>query len=206
MSDATIPGPRAAITLYAAAAAAVLFAACVAWLALHPNVPDTYRAYYIDHTTTCMDQPVSGDYAFGTTVSFRADGGPAHRTLRVCGWEGPAGDGLHAVGDSSRLRFDVPAGQGPLRLALELVAVDASPAATQRVDVLIGGRKAATLDVPKGTPRLFAVNVPAATANGTPLEVELAYPNAVLMNPRDADTRKRSIKLTAARLDAVENW
>src|SRR5688572_14035050 len=87
---------------------------------LHPQVPADYHAYYIDQSTTCLNQPVSGDYVLGTEVSFLPDGLEQARSLRVCGWEGPAGDGTHAVGKTSRLRFAVPETASPLALELEL--------------------------------------------------------------------------------------
>jgi hypothetical protein len=79
----------------------------VAWLALHPQVSATYRAYYIDQTTTCLDKPVSGHYELGQTISFMADDQGGARRLRVCGWDGPAGDGTHSVGTTSLLRFGI---------------------------------------------------------------------------------------------------
>src|SRR5215475_10116069 len=96
------------IWLYAAAAAVALFELGVAWLSLHPNVNADYRAYYLDQTTTCLNEPATGDYVFGTEVMFRSGYEKLVQPVRVCGWEGPVGDGLHAVGESSRLRFALP--------------------------------------------------------------------------------------------------
>ena len=62
------------VLAYSIVALAIAFELTVVWLMLHPQVPDDYRAYYIDHTTTCLNQPVSGDYVLGETVSFRSDG------------------------------------------------------------------------------------------------------------------------------------
>ena len=82
-----------------------LFELGVFWLMLHPDVPPDYRAYYIDKTTTCLNQPVSGAYTLGTVIPFTPEGRDAAEPVRVCGWEGPTGDGTHAVGTSSRVRF-----------------------------------------------------------------------------------------------------
>jgi hypothetical protein len=188
--------------LYAAAALVAAFEAGVLWLALNPDVPPDYRAYYIDQSITCLPQPVSGDYAFGTWVSFRSGAEATIKPLRVCGWEGPAGDGLHAVGESSRLRFAIPAGAGALALGLELVAVAASPGGRESVVISANGTKVATLSVLSAAPQSFEVPIPAAiaAAGGKALDIELIFPDAVTMNPQDSRTRKRSIKLTMARV------
>ena len=102
LSDRSTP----ALALYALAAAIALVEVAILWQALHPNVPDDFRAYYIDRTITCLPQPVTGDYVLGTEIDFRS-GGPNTRELRPCGWDGPAGDGMHAIGTESRLRFAV---------------------------------------------------------------------------------------------------
>ena len=173
----------------------------VLWLVLHPDVPASYRAYYIDQTTTCLDQPVSGAYAFGTNVSFRSDGALS-KPLRVCGWEGPVGDGLHAVGESARLRFALPEGAGKLELSLELVAVDRAPGGRQAVEVMTNGSKAATISVLSGTPQRF--EIPLAVPPGTKLlELELLFPEAISGSPQESRTRKRSVKLTEARVGAI---
>ncbi|PXA98852.1 hypothetical protein DMC47_06575, partial [Nostoc sp. 3335mG] len=110
-----------ALGLYALAALLALFELAVLWQALHPDVSDEYRAYYIDQTTTCLPQPVTGEYTLGTVLNFRS-GGDNTRELRPCGWDGPAGDGMHSIGETSRLRFAVPSRQA-LRLSLELTGV-----------------------------------------------------------------------------------
>src|SRR5690606_20431741 len=103
LSELARPLPK--LGAYALTALLLAAYALVLWWALHPTVPDSYRAYYIDQTTTCMDQPVAGTYTLGTVVSFLPDGASAARPMKPCGWEGPAGDGTPAVGTSSRLRF-----------------------------------------------------------------------------------------------------
>ncbi len=198
MSSLALPRPNGT-ALYAIAGLVLLFELGVTWFALHPNVPADYRAYYIDQTTTCLNEPVSGDYAFGTRVSFRDDGAKLVKPLKVCGWEGPVGDGLHAVGESSRLRFALLGSAHATTLMLEMVAVDMSGAAGQEVDLLANGTRIGTVQVATGEPQSFSFAVPdSALATTHVLDVELAFPLAIRPNPTDSNTRKRSIKLTAA--------
>lgn len=196
----------ARIIAYGVVALAIAFELVVVWLMLHPQVPADFRAYYIDRTTTCLNQPVSGAYVLGTTVSFRSDGLEQAKPLRVCGWEGPAGDGTHAVGTSSRLRFAIPAAeQGPLFLALELVAVERDGHPAQRIGIEANGVELGVANALAGVPLEVDLEVPAeaiAAAAGT-LEVTLYFPDAISMSPSDSDTRWRSIKLLSARLGAT---
>ena len=78
-----------ALGAYALAALLALTELAVLWQALHPAVSADYRAYYIDRTTTCLPQPVTGDYVLGKELNFRAEGDET-RELRPCGWTGPA--------------------------------------------------------------------------------------------------------------------
>jgi hypothetical protein len=186
---------------YGAAALVAAFEMFVGWQALHPDVPANYRAYYLDQSTTCLDQPVSGDYAFGTEISFRSGSEKLVKPLKVCGWEGPVGDGLHAVGESSRLRFALPSSAYRLRLMLEMVAVDKAAPAGQPVTVVANGTTLGTVRVLTGEPQRFSFAVPdAALDSKRALDVELKFPQAIRVNPQDSDTRKRSIKLSAGRV------
>jgi hypothetical protein len=183
---------------YALAAALALGELAILWQALHPNVSDDYRAYYIDRTSTCMPQIVSADYTLGRALDFRS-GGDDTTELRPCGWEGPAGDGVHAIGTSSRLRLQVGPPQD-LTLTVELTATTLPGPPLQRVEVVAGTTPIGTLDVtPDGTVS-FTLTVP-AVAIGTDgiLDLELRYPDAI--NPgRVANVWWRSIKLSALQL------
>jgi hypothetical protein len=179
-----------------------LFELGVLWLMLHPNVSADYRAYYIDKTTTCMNQPVAGTYSLGQVVDFTPPGRDAAKLIRVCGWEGPVGDGNHAVGTSSRLRFVYPEHAVPavVKLTMQAVVSDTQPA--QRVDVLFNGQSIGTVKVTADPAQDFALQVPpalAATANGR-VELELRFPDSVQMGATDPDNRRRSIKLVSAAL------
>lgn len=174
--------------------------ALVMWWTIHPNVPENYRAYYIDQTTTCMNQPVPGTYTLGTLVSFLPDGAEAAKPLKPCGWEGPAGDGTHAVGTSSRLRFNWSEPTAtPLSLSLDLIAIrKADTPIPQTVDVVVNDRKLATLDVAGPDAQHFDIPLPPDLVTAGRADVILEFPTAVRMGPTDPPTRWRSIKLLAA--------
>jgi hypothetical protein len=184
---------------YALAAILALLELAVLWQALHPNVPDNYRAYYLDRTTTCLAQAVTGAYQLGTEIDFRS-GGPDTRELLPCGWNGPAGDGMHSVGETSRLRFAVDEPQ-PLTLMLELTAVTLPGATVQQVAVSINDTPLDTLTVPAGATQRFTLTTPAdAIGEDGMIDVNLDFPDAVNPNGRTANTHWRAVKLTAAAL------
>ena len=197
------PGSPRFIATYGLVAVLALAELAVAWQAIHPHVPEEYRAYYIDQTTTCMRQPMTGAYVMGTTVNFRS-GGDNTKELRPCGWEGPAGDGVHLLGETARLRFAVGDATGPLRLSLELTATDIEGAPDQRVVVSANGAPIGTVTVAKGQTRSFTVDIPAGLTAATGLlDVVLDVPDAVRSRPGDSNTRKRSIKLSEASVAAL---
>lgn len=197
MSSGAIPRLPAP-ALYSLAALVALFELGMSWVALHPNVPADYRAYYIDATTTCLNQPVSGAYAQGTRIPFISGYEKLITPLRVCGWEGPAGDGLHAVGESARLRLKLLGSAHDVTLRLAMVAVDFAGAVGEPVDVVVNGSTIGRAQVQTGTPQDFAFAVPdAVLGTAKVLDVELAFPRAIRVDPQDSDTRKRSIKLVA---------
>lgn len=176
-----------------------LFELGVVWLMLHPNVPSDYRAYYIDKTTTCLNQPVSGQYALGAVIPFTPEGKDAAKLIRVCGLEGPTGDGNHAVGTSARLRFVYSETATALTLQLAMVAIQkGGKVMPQRVEIVANGMPLATITLDQPTPQQFSLPLP-APADGR-LELELRFPDAVQMGPTDPDNRLRSIKLLSAAL------
>jgi hypothetical protein len=190
------------LTLYGLAGIVALFELVVFWLMLQPNVSADYRAYYIDKTTTCMNQPVAGTYTLGTVVDFTDKGREAAKPLRVCGWEGPVGDGNHAVGTSARLRFVYEQPAAALTLDLTLVAVKRDNQPTQRVVVSVNGTEIGTVTVTADPPQAFSLPVPpdlVAAANGR-IELELDLPDAIKVGNTDPDNRRRSIKLVSAAL------
>jgi len=176
-----------------------LFELGVLWLMLHPNVPADYRAYYIDKTTTCLNQPVTGTYTLGTVIPFTPEGRDAAKLIRVCGWERPTGDGTHTVGTSARLRFAYAEPATALTLKLSMVPVQKDgQLTTQRVEIVANGTLVDTVMLDAPTPREVSLPLP-APADGK-LELELRFPDAVQMGPTDPDNRLRSIKLLSAAL------
>jgi hypothetical protein len=204
LSEIVKKSPRKSILYagYALLAVIVAFEVTVMWLMIHPQVSEDYRAYYIDHTTTCLNQLVSGEYVLGTTVSFLPEGREQAKKLRVCGWDGPSGEGTHAVGESSRLRFVFDGAPKALTLSLTMFAIDTPPLTDQPVDVVINGEAVGQLTVKPGDPQVFELALPAelvAKADGK-LEVYLNYPKARTPEPGASNTRKRSIKVTSVRV------
>lgn len=169
----------------------------VLWLVVNPDVPADYRAYFIDHTTTCANIPASGVYA-GGMVSFYPDGRDQAKPVKVCGWEGPAGDGTHAVGTSSRLRFAVQEPVTDPVLALEMVAVDKAGSAGQRVSVLLNGEPLGELAVHSGEPQDFTLPLGSQPVAPGTYEITFEFSEALQVGPSDPETRWRSIRLGAA--------
>ncbi|MEO8686243.1 MAG: hypothetical protein ABI414_15555 [Devosia sp.] len=194
------PGSPRFIATYGLVAVLALAELAIVWQAIHPHVPEEYRAYYIDQTTTCMRQQRSGAYVMGTTVNFRS-GGDDTKELRPCGWEGPAGDGVHLLGETARLRFAVTDGAPALKLTLQLTAVDIDEAPSQRVVISANDTPIGTVTIHRGETQSFAMDIPPGlTASTGLLDVVLDVPDAVRTRPGDSNTRKRSIKLTEATL------
>lgn len=181
---------------YVLAALLFAFELAVVWLMLHPNVSADFRAYYIDRSTTCLNQPVAGTYRFQTLLPALPGGADALKPIRVCGWEGPAGDGLHAVGTSARLRLigDPPPGTARLRADLTAVARQGE-VQPQSVIVVIDGTEAARWDVTSLDAATFTAELPLGSLDDGRLEIEFRFPDAVRMGPTDPDTRWRSIRL-----------
>lgn len=191
-----------AIAFYTVAALAAVFEIGVLWLALNPNPHPDYRAYYIDKTTTCLNQPRVGPYVLGDTISFTSENYGPGKEMRVCGWEGPAGDGTHAVGTTSRLRLGFKAVQAPLLLSLEITAVDKGPSASQRVVLYGNGIRFGLVEIAKGTTQTVEAVVPREVLDANPgvLDLTFGYADAFRVNPGDSEGRMRSIKLKSLRL------
>jgi hypothetical protein len=187
---------------YALVAVIALFELVVMWLMLHPDVPPDYRAYFIDKTTTCLNHPVAGTYNLGTIVPFTPEGRDAAKPIKVCGWEGPVGDGTHAVGTSSRLRFTYPEPATALTLELQMVAVKKADHPSQRVEIVLNGETVDTVTATPDAPQHFSISIPPGivrSASGR-LDLELRFPDAIKMGTTDPDNRYRSIKLLSAAL------
>lgn len=183
---------------YAGAAALAFGELAILALALSPEVDATYRAYYLDRTTTCLDRRVSGDYALGATVSFRPDGAAAMKEIRVCGLDGPVDDGTHSVGTSSRLRV-VAASASPLTLRLSFDRAGAARGTTQRVRVVVDGAPAGETAAGGDEAVTAEFALPPVLADGA-AEITLEYPDAVKPSPLTSETRLRAIRLLSFQL------
>jgi hypothetical protein len=102
------------------------------------------------------------------------------------------------VGESARLRLALLGSAHGVHLTLDMVAVDFAGAAGQPVDVRVNGTSIGRADVKPGTPQEFTFPVPDPVLGPRKLlDVELAFPQAIRVDPQDSNTRKRSIKLVA---------
>jgi hypothetical protein len=187
---------------YGLAALAALFELFVVFLMLHPQVSANYRAYYIDRTTTCLPEPVSGKYVLGSNLSFRSDGRKLAAPLKACGWLSPYGEGTPTKGETARLRFAIPPGTAALTLTLTLRPV--VNVTSQRVVVSANDVFIDMLQLPDGPSRTMSVEIPAdivERGNGT-LEVKLDFPDAISFEAggRGSNTQKRAILLSALQL------
>lgn len=193
----------ATLGAYALAALIALFELAILWQALHPKVSADYQAYYIDKTTTCLPQPVTADYTLGTKLDF-SSGGDDTRELRPCGWDGPAGDGMHSIGQTSRLRFKIGAAQD-LTLTIELTGVTLPGPAQQRVEVSANGSDLEELLVTPAKTERFTIAIPADVVGSSGyLDVKFDYPDAISPGNRISNTYWRSVKLTTLQLSPAE--
>ncbi|GLS36611.1 hypothetical protein GCM10010869_22020 [Mesorhizobium tianshanense] len=203
-----IPAPyRRAAWLGGYALAAILAGSeiVILALALNPNVNADYRAYYIDRTTTCLNRDATGSYTLGQTVSFRSDGAKQAASIKVCGWSGSAGDGTHSLGETSRLRLEIPPLGHGLAATLQMAAVIRPPQITQRVVISVNGVRAHAVTLSGKEPRTISFVIPpAALGKADTLEIAFDYLDGIPPTPAASNIYKRSIKLVSFRLDAVE--
>ena len=204
MYDGTRNFAKAAmpLLLYALAGAVAAFELATLWLSLHPNVNADYRAFYLDQTTTCMNQPVIGTYNLGKVISFLPGHYDEAIEVKVCGWEGPVGDGNHSVGELSRLRFTFPETAESLVLKVTLTAIPTAADLTQHVVFSGNGVVFGHVAIPARQTQSFELPVPAAALgqDGHQLDLTLAYPDAIRPEANDSNTRKRAIKILSAQL------
>ena len=198
-SDPLAGRPLLRIAAYCLAGALALGELVVLALALSPDVEDAYRAYYIDRTTTCREKPAAGTYEAGQTVSFRPDGREAALAIRVCGWDGPAGDGTHSLGNVSLLRVMRPRGDA-FQLTVTMAGIIRAPANRQRVEISIKGVPVGSAELTDTEERIFSYDVPPDALDADMLDIEFAYPDAHFPALRITETEKRAIKLTSFRL------
>lgn len=172
-------------------------------MALNPTAGPSYREYYIDKTTTCLDREVDGSYTLGETFSFVSGGGPKPGKLKVCGWSGPAGNGTHAIGRNTRLRAVVPPFDGGLVATIELSANLIPPVTAHRVEIAVNGVPAAkeAITSTENQAVRFAVPQAALARSRTRLDFDFTFPDAYQTRPLAADTTLRGMRLRSFRLD-----
>jgi hypothetical protein len=173
---AKLPRPMVPLSLaYAFVAGLVLFELWAAWLMLHPNVSLQYRAYYIDHSTTCLPQPVSGEYRLGTPLSFRSDGNAQTKPVKACGWFGAYGEGTPSKGTRSMLDFALGPIQGPLTLEFTAQAADKVP--PQRVQIFANDVSLGEIELTSLRQVVLAIPQSALTGQSR-LHLRFDYPDA----------------------------
>jgi hypothetical protein len=182
--------------LYALIGAICVVELAILWGAINPDVPPEYRAYYIDGTSTCLPQPVTGEYVLGTEFDLTANTPPT-RELRPCGWQGPVGDGLHAVGTSAQLYLapdDLT--PGTYAFAFTARAVNLSNTPSQRVIVSVNETPIGALRLNRDQTGQYSFRIPEpALENATGIRIVFDFPDAVQPGGRSADGQRRSIKL-----------
>jgi hypothetical protein len=178
-------------------------------LALNPQVHADYRAFYIDKTTTCLNRDRVGSYTVGETVSFRHLGRQTKvmkraESMKVCGWTGPAGDGTHSLGETSRLRVKIPELGGSLVATLEMAPVLRPPQTVQRVIISVNGVRAHTVTLSGKASRKVSFVIPQQVLDGAKvLDINFDYLDGIPPSPAASNIYKRAIKLLSFRLDAV---
>ena len=193
---------RAGTYLLVAAIACVELA--ILATAVRPDVHPDYRAFYIDHTTTCLNRSVPGTYRLGDTISFLPEGGDQSVQVRVCGLSWPAGDGTHSLGHSSRLRFALGKTDGDLTAAVQLRSAIKPPNSRQRVLVFANDKQVADLTLVDQAVRDFTFEIPKAVLarQADMLDVRFDYPDARPARRQLSETFDRAIKLLSFRLAA----
>ncbi|MER9319844.1 hypothetical protein NKI31_30940 [Mesorhizobium sp. M0659] len=172
-------------------------------LALNPDVNADYRAYYIDRTTTCLNRDAVGSYTPGQTVSFRSDGAKQAAGMMVCGWSGPVADGTHSLGETSRLRLEIPSLRDELTATLQMSAVIRPPQTIQRVIISVNGVRVHEVTLSSKDPTTISFAIPhTAFASAKVLEVTFDYRDGIPPSPAASKIYKRAIKLVSFRLDA----
>lgn len=191
--------------LYGFALALAAFELSVFVLMLNPSVPPEYQAFYIDRTTTCLPQPVTGTYKLGQAVSFRWPARDLAQPLKPCGWFEVNGDGTPTKGESAMLRFAIGEEvNGPLDLTLVASPIEKDGALVpQRVIVRVGAIEAGAFTISERHQRAD-VTMPAQALprGGEPLDVTLDLPDAVNFDRhgRGSNTQDRALVVEAVRL------
>jgi hypothetical protein len=126
------------------------------------DVPADYRAYYIDRTTGCLPQPVSGEYRLGATLSLSGSQPQAPlEAVMVCGFGDPEPDGAWLRGPEARLHFGrTPEMSSDLSLEIDGRGATNKAWPRQHATVTVNGEPVGELDYPDGDWRVQSVVIP----------------------------------------------
>ena len=180
-------------------------------LILFPQVPEQFRAYYIDRSTDCWPFEVSGAYRLGATVSFVRPASPGIGNLKVCGWLDPEDTGTWSIGPEARLRFRVPPPVADLLLELDMLAFVATGLPEQVVNLTVNGSPLETLRLGPVSSGKKYFRIPRALVleNWGVVELWMQFPTArspaslgINNDQRRLAVRLRSVRLTLARSPA----
>jgi hypothetical protein len=181
-------------------------------LALNPRVHPDYRAFYIARTTTCLNRDRVGSLSLGETISFRYLAEQPERMkraedMKVCGWTGPVGDGIHSLGETSRLRVKVTGITNGVLATLEMAPVLRQPEIAQRVVISANGIRLHTATLADDAPQEVSFVIPQAIlATAELLDIAFDFPDSVRQTPVASNIYDRAIKLLSFRLEAIAAW
>lgn len=169
-------------------------------LILNPNVSDRYRAFFIDKTTDCWPEAVSGEIRLGQPVSLlKAGAKGVASNLLVCGWLPADENGTWSEGPESRLLLQLPREvAGDVQVELKLLPFTASNHPLQRVAILANEVEVAALELTEASSDNLVLSIP-DTLIGRDGRLELAFVMSDVVSLRELglslDRRKLGIRL-----------
>jgi hypothetical protein len=181
----------------------------VLWLALHPNVTDDYRAYYIDRTASCFpreDNVADGSYLLGNPISFvPGRNGHDRDNLRWCGFMAPNNQGIRSFGDYGILRLRFPAPDEDLLLTFASFANASLKEPPREVNVVVNGQQIGSMTYTDAKRVNGAMVIPAAVAKANPeggldirFEVPRIAPPGTNSEPVTLQLRLQALRVVAA--------
>jgi hypothetical protein len=191
------PAPLQRILLAAVIAANLAIAA----IALAPNVPAAYRAYFITRTSDCLERPVDGGATVNEPMAL-TDHSSWTQHIVACGVADPEPDGTWTLGKRAELLVRIP--KANYRATLDIADVFiAGIVHQQQVDVLVGGATVKTTTFTAGGSRQVGFSVPSSLlkADGV-TSIAILLPDAQSSRAR-GEQRPLGIKLAAIRLDKL---
>lgn len=179
------------IALWGAFAVVAAFEAAVLVMIATPQVSADYHAYFIERSTQCWPQNVSGEIELGRELSFlKADRENGARNVLECGWNLGYDNGVWSNGPESRLRFKVPGGAA--RLAMTLYPYTTETHLQQSVEIWAGKWQLARLVLLTDSMRRHEVNIPPEAIDGDELLLTLRFPDATSPRLQGQGTDRRS--------------